>query len=65
MFLEILGDYSEVWLKSFQRIEQKLENAFLANFSFFENFVTSNKKLWNFTSSINPAVSIKVFENNS
>ena len=43
MFLEILEDYSEVWLKSFQRIEQKLENAFLANFSFIEKFVTSNK----------------------
>ena len=33
IFLEILGDYNGVCLKNFQRIEQKLENAFLAKFS--------------------------------
>ena len=30
---EFLGDYSGVCLKIFQRTEQKLENAFLANSS--------------------------------
>ena len=38
IFLEILGDYNGVCLKNFQRIEQKLENAFLAKFSIFGNF---------------------------
>ena len=33
MFLEVLGDYNGVCLKNIQRIEQKLENAFLANIS--------------------------------
>ena len=41
IFLEFSGDYNGVCLKNFQRIEQKLENAFLAKFSIlFENFVT-------------------------
>ena len=30
IFLEFSGDYNGVCLKNFQRIEQKLENAFLA-----------------------------------
>ena len=39
--LEFSGDYNGVCLKNFQRIEQKLENAFLAKFFHsFENFVT-------------------------
>ena len=33
LFLEFLGEYNGVRLKNFQRIEQKLENAFLAKFS--------------------------------
>ena len=33
IFLEFLGDYNGVCLKNFQRIEQKLKNAFLAIFS--------------------------------
>ena len=33
IFLEFLGDYNSVGLKNFERIEQKLENAFLAQFS--------------------------------
>ena len=32
-FLEFLGEYNGVCLKNFQRIEQKLEKAFLAEFS--------------------------------
>ena len=35
MFLEFSGEYNGVCLKNFQRIEQKLENAFLAKFSIF------------------------------
>ena len=39
--LKILGYYKGVWLKNFQRIEQKLENAFFGQiFHSFENFVT-------------------------
>ena len=30
IFLDILEDYNGVCLKNFQRVEQKLENAFLA-----------------------------------
>ena len=53
MFLEISGDCNGVCLKNFQRIEQKLENAFLAKVSiFFENFVTLKNYVWNFISSI-------------
>ena len=33
IFLEFSGDHNGVCLKNFQRIEQKLENAFLAKFS--------------------------------
>ena len=42
IFSEILEEYNGVCLKNFQQMQQKLENAFLANFSifFFENFVT-------------------------
>ena len=33
IFLEFSGDYNGVFLKIFQQIEQKLENAFFAKFS--------------------------------
>ena len=33
IFLEFLGDYNGVCLENFQRLEQKLENAFLASIS--------------------------------
>ena len=33
IFLEFSGDYNGVCLKNFQRIEQKLENAFLVKLS--------------------------------
>ena len=41
IFLEFLGDYNGVCLKSFQPIEGKLENAFLAKFFILlKSFVT-------------------------
>ena len=53
IFLEILEDYNGVCLKKIQRIEQKLENAFLTKFPiFFENFATLKNYSWNFISSI-------------
>ena len=52
IFLEVSGDYNGVCLKNFQRIEQKLENAFLAKFSMLENFVTLKRQIWDFISSI-------------
>ena len=53
IFLEFSGDYNGYCLKNFQRIEQKLENAFLAEvFIFSEKFITLKNYLWNFISSI-------------
>ena len=52
MFLETTEDCNGFCLKNFQPIEQKLENAFLARFSSFENFETY---FWLFTLSINAA----------
>ena len=52
IFSEFLGNYNGVCLKNFQRIEQKLKNAFLAIFHSFENFVTLKNLLWDFISSI-------------
>ena len=48
---EFSGEYIGACLKNFQRIEQKLKIAFLANvFIFSENFVTLENYLWNFIS---------------
>ena len=44
IFLEILADYNGVCLKNFKRIEQKLENAFLAKFPIFFR-ISSLKKI--------------------
>ena len=45
IFVEFSGDYNGVSLKNFQRIEPKLENAFLA-FWEFRNFKKINNGIW-------------------
>ena len=53
IFLEFLGDYNGVCLKNFQRIEQNLENAFLAKFPILLRYLYFKKNdNWNFNSSI-------------
>ena len=51
-FVETLENYNSICLKSLLGIVQKLENAFLVNFSVFFKFHTIQNCFWSFIQSI-------------